>query len=949
MQYKKLVVFFATSCSLLSIWGLYETYQKYRINREATLLATDEKGNISYEKRNQLRKEAEQKEWWLGLKMKDLTDKGLSAGPDLSGGFHVAMRPSIAGLLDQLADTRKSDAHYVEAIQKAKETFKEQPTVSFLEHFRKAFVSIAGENQLATVFSNSKHQDVLDETASDKKIMDFLQQEIDKAVSQIVDVIQRRLDSSSMGAVTISSRNETIEVEGPQDLVQVLPLLEVQGMLSIALIYSPHQDKEATKEIFQDVYSRLQYAYEDMTRDEETAVPFSSVLSWRPGSMITFDKKHAPLVMKLMSYVTEQKRVAPDKGLAVDLGKPEYTHGILYILELNDRGEAPLSGKIVKSASPSIQGAAGLGIRMQLTPYSTGKMRELSAENIGGFLATVLDRKIVLVAQIKEKLNTADIHVSGGMKKMEEAKEICSVLQAGAFPAAVEIMEATQIGPSLGAIAQKQGIQSLVIGLLLVMLFVLLYYALAGAVANVALLLNMLFMLGALSQLGASLTLPGLAGIVLTIGMSVDANVLIFERIREELRNGLYLKKAIAIGYEKAYSSIIDSNITTLLTGIILYVMGRGPLKGFATTLVIGIISSLFSAVLLSRLIIEFLADRLGEEHLSFSSRLVHFSSDTFHIPFLRLRKWAYMFSVLFIGAGLAAAYKNGLKVGIDFKGGRSFVVHCETAPDTSLDQIKQSLGEAFEGQGVELRNYGASNIFQVITSYLAHDESKEADQQALDALIAGFSKATGQQLHPDAKAGTLPAGSFAIANKSKVGAAVAGKTTQAAKLAILLALLMIFLYILLRFLMWQFGLAALLALVHDTLTIFATVALAGCFGISLEIDQTFVVAVLTVIGYSINDTVVVFDRIREVLEQKGEKLTLHQVADRAINETLSRTLITSFTTLMPVAVLALYGGAALQSFAWSLLVGIVFGTYSSIFIAAPLAADLAQQKKHSS
>ena len=447
--------------------------------------------------------------------------------------------------------------------------------------------------------------------------------------------------------------------------------------------------------------------------------------------------------------------------------------------------------------------------------------------------------------------------------------------------------------------------------------------------------------MGILAQLSASLTLPGCAGIVLTIGMSIDANVLIFERIKEELRNGAGLKQAISSGYKKAYTSIIDANVTTLITGIILYTLGQGPVKGFAITLIIGIICSFFSAVFITRVIVEAFSKKGDGAKISFANAFSRNALTNLKIDFLGRRKIAYAFSGIFISMGIVALIIKGLTLGVDFEGGRSYVVSLHDAPAPS--QMRASLNDDFQNAGTEVKTFGANNVVKITTSYLIDDESDEADGQVRATLISGLEEFTGQKYIENDQA--VDEGHFSIASSSKVGATIADDIKNSSYRSAILALICIFLYIVVRFRKWQFGLGAIVALFHDTMFVVSAFAIANLLGVSFEVDQVFVAAILTIIGYSINDTVVVFDRIRENLGIKSGS-EIQGVFNESLNNTISRTLITSVTTLVVVLILFIFGGVVLQGFSFALLVGIIIGTYSSIFIATPVALDFSNRTK---
>jgi SecD/SecF fusion protein len=518
---------------------------------------------------------------------------------------------------------------------------------------------------------------------------------------------------------------------------------------------------------------------------------------------------------------------------------------------------------------------------------------------------------------------------------------MANILKAGALPAPTTIVEDVVIGPSLGKVAQAQGLKSILAGLLIVIVFMVVYYAKGGIIANVALFFNIFFILGILANFGAALTLPGIAGIVLTIGMSIDANVLIFERIKEELRNGAGLKAAISAGYEKALSSILDANVTTFITGILLYVLGQGPVKGFAITLMIGIGCSFFSAVFITRVIVEWFSKKGEKSTLSFANAFSKGAFTKLNFDFIGKRKIAYAFSAAFIGLGIVAMVLKGITLGVDFKGGRSYVVQFSGPQVPSA--MKQALVPYFDNQGTEVKTFGSSNILKVTTSYLIDDESDTADDQVRAALIKGMEAYSGLKYIEDGS--KVDATTFSIGSSSKVSATIADDIKTSSYKAGILAILAIFVYIVLRFRKWQFGLGATLALFHDAMFVLSAFAIANLFGISLEADQVFVGAILTVIGYSINDTVVIFDRIRENLGIKAGS-DMIKVFNDSMNTTMSRTIITSATTLLVVVILFLFGGAALKAFSFALLVGILVGTYSTLFIAAPVVVDLSKEKK---
>ncbi len=600
----------------------------------------------------------------------------------------------------------------------------------------------------------------------------------------------------------------------------------------------------------------------------------------------------------------------------------------LYPIKKGRGGEAPLDGDVIVDARRDFEGSNPI-VDMQMNSTGAKVWRKLTAANVNRRIAVVLDNLVYSAPNVNGEIPNGSSRISGSFT-MEEAKDLANVLKAGKLPAPTRIVEEATVGPSLGRESINQGLVSMLVGMGLVVIFMVLYYKSSGLIADVALLVNIFFIIGLLAQFGAVLTLPGMAGIVLTIGMSVDANVLIYERIREELANRKNLKNAINEGYQKAYSSIIDANATTFLTGVILYSFGSGPVKGFAVTLMIGIVCSLFSAIFITRLIIEFFTRKKEQSGVSFESLVFKQSFRNLNIRFIDLRKQAYIGSGALIGLGLILLIAQGLTLGVDFKGGRSYVV--EFDEPVSVKEARAEVGQKFE-ESTEIKTFGGNNKLKITTTYLIDDESAEADQKVESQLRAGLEAF--QDKNPK------------IVSFSKVGATIADDIANTSYLAVGFSLLVIFLYIFVRFQKWQYGLGALAALVHDVLIVIAFMGIAKLLGFSYEVDQVFIAAMLTVVGYSINDTVVVFDRIREFAgDTKGSNFP--EELNKAINATLSRTVMTSSTTLVVILILFLFGGEVLSGFSFALLIGILVGTYSSVFIASPIVLDISLLQRQS-
>ncbi|HEX7016647.1 MAG TPA: protein translocase subunit SecD, partial [Cyclobacteriaceae bacterium] len=619
----------------------------------------------------------------------------------------------------------------------------------------------------------------------------------------------------------------------------------------------------------------------------------------------------------------------------------------LYFLDIGRNGKPKLTGETITNARHEIDQKGRYAVSMTMNAAGTKTWAKMTADAASkqpqGRIAIVLDNAVYSAPYVQGEIPNGNSQITGNFT-IEEAKDLANVLRAGSLPAPLTIVEEGIVGPTLGKEALDQGLISIVCGLILVVLFMVVYYARGGFVADVALVFNIFFILGVLAQpaLATALTLPGIAGIVLTMGMAVDSNVLIFERIKEEMLLGRKLKDAIKTGYSKAFATIIDSNLTTFITGLFLFLFGQGPIKGFATVLMIGIITSVFSSVYISRVIVEWMTRRGDASKISFETFLSRMVKKRRYFDFIRHSRMAYAISAGTVVVGFVLILIKGMNLGVDFKGGYSYIV--SFAQPVNASELKVALTDDFEEAGTEVKNYGGNSTVRVTTSYLIDESSDEAGQQVRQRLIQGI-EAAYPGIQYTEFAGQVDEQHFTIESSSKVGPTVADDIKKSAWKATLFSLIGIFLYILFRFRKWQFSMGGIISTVHDALFVFAAFAIADLFGITFEIDQVFVAAILTIIGYSINDTVIVFDRIREHINM-GTSHDKPKIFNDAINETLSRTIITSGTTLLVVVVLLIFGGEVLRGFAFALFVGIVVGTFSSIFVASPVVLDLDKPDK---
>jgi SecD/SecF fusion protein len=623
----------------------------------------------------------------------------------------------------------------------------------------------------------------------------------------------------------------------------------------------------------------------------------------------------------------------------------------LYALNTKGRTSSVLSGEHVIQSYPT-PNPSGNGFAVSLSMDQEGARiwKKMTTDNVGRQVAVVLDNKVYSAPNVNEPIPNGNTSISGGFSEAIEAQDLANILSIGKLPAKPEIIEEAVVGPSLGAATVSAGIWSLVGGFVLVLLFMLGYYSLAGVIAVLALFLNVFFIFGSLASFGTVLTLPGIAGIVLTIGMAVDANVIIFERIREELREGQEWKAAIAKGFSHSYSAILDANITTLIVAAILYNFGLGPIKGFATVLIIGVVCSVFSAVLIGRMIFDSYMEKNKEVSVwaGWSKNILANPG----IDFVSKRKIAYGVSGLILAAGLVSMLTKGFELGVDLQGGRSYTVQFADNVDATAfkGEIKKAFDSVEKDKGntdkVVVREFSKATQAKVTTSFLQKELEIDADSIVLRKVYEAAKAYSGNDISFDDFAAGEPieggqAGGFYLSASSKVGPTIADDIRNSAGWAAILSLIFIFLYIFLRFNRWQYSAGALAALVHDVLFVLSIFSIfQGILPFSLEIDQAFIAAILTVIGYSINDTVVVFDRIREVGRDMQDKASFEDIVNIAVNNTVSRTCITSLTTLLVVLILFLFGGSGISGFAFALLIGILVGTYSSIFIATPVVVD---------
>ena len=982
MQNKGAIVFLTVIITALCLYYLSFTFISNGVQEKATAYATDASGNIDFaKKRAYLDSVWRQPVYnFLGASYtyQEIKETELGLGLDLQGGMHVTLEVSPVEIVKGIAGNPKNEA-FNAAVAAAKEASKTS-NAKFVDLFYAEWQKNNPGKALSAVFATAANRGRISLESTDAEILEIIDTEVENAIGRSFNILRTRIDRFGTSQPNIQriagSGRIQIELPGADNQERVRNLLQGVAKLQFWEVLELNEYGGSIEEVNQawvaDQKNKAASVEADSTATDSTATDSMSVedslrnvlekqleqidpLNNANASIsplinlrkvdygLIYDVLDTAIVNRILKNERYKSFLPKDLRLLWGV-KPTKAEDGSEILELyaiklrKGSDQAPLEGDVVTDARQTLDQTSQPAVSMQMNADGARKWRNLTAENIGRRIAVVLDDYVYTAPVVNGEIPNGQSEISGNFTLLE-AQDLANILKSGSLPAPTQIVEESIIGPTLGKEAQNQGIISMIAGLALVVLFMVAYYAKGGLVAVAALVFNIFFILGILAQLGTALTLPGIAGIVLTMGMSIDANVLIFERIKEELRNGVGLMSAINAGYEKAFSAILDGNVTTFMTGAILYALGQGPVKGFAIVLMIGIACSFFSSVFITRVLVSWMTKKGDKSTINFTAPFAKNALSALNIDFMSKRKLAYIASSSIIVIGLGIAVVNGLKFGVDFTGGRSYVV-AFNQPMVPSD-LKVGLDGEFDGS-VEVKTYGANNILKVTTSYLINEDDDASNKEVESKVKEGIAAVTGFTfVENTAKLGEKQ---FSITGSSKVGATVADDIKASSFQAMIAALIAIFLYILIRFRKWQFSLGAIIALVHDTLFVIAAFAIASLFGATFEIDQVFIAAILTVIGYSINDTVIVFDRIRENIDNRGSR-NLVKVFNDSINDTLGRTLITSFTTLIVVIVLLFFGGEVLRGFSFALFVGITVGTFSSIYIATPVVVDLMKKE----
>ena len=907
------------------------------------------------------------------LTYRQVRESQLGEGLDLKGGMHVTLEVSPVEIVRAMSGNSKDPA-FNTALAQAQETQKANSSTPFTTLFGRDYQRLAPSKPLATIFANTTNKSRgIDINSTNEKVIAAINKEVEEAIDRSFNILRTRVDKFGVNQPSIQRVKGTgrlqIELPGVDNPDRVRKLLQGQAKLEFWEVWAQQEvgpylvqldqalaTKEKAAAAKTPVAAGVAAAPATATAGDTTSLaaqlakksptakgagadsaaasqkvgPLARLLTM-PGRMGVALRDTARMNALLRS--PEAKAVLPPNLALLWSVKPTVIDRQEY-LELNPikktrDGQAPVAGEVVADARQDYDQSGHPEVSMSMNPSGAKKWQRMTAANIGRQVGIVLDDYVYSDPVVQGEIAGGNTSISGNFS-IEEAQDLANVLKAGKLPAPTRIVEEAVVGPSLGKEAINQGLYSSLAGLLIIMAFMAVYYGRAGLVADAALLFNMFLILGVLAAFQTALTLPGIAGLILVIASSVDANVLIFERIREELNHGHNLTDAINAGYSRAFSAIFDSNVTTMLIAVILGFFGTGPVQNFAITLGIGVLTSFLSAVFVSRLIIEALVKGKEISKITFSTFLSRNLFQNVNFDIVGKRKIAYAFSATVIVIGFVLMYlQGGPNLGVDFTGGRAYVI--DFNKNMVASDVANQLRPAFKGAGIEVKQYGADSRLRVTTSYLATDESQAADKTVLAALNQGLGK--------------FSADAPAIKSTSKVGATIADDIKRTSVLSLGLTLLGIFVYVLFRFEKWQYSMAAVIALFHDALLVIAFYPIARAFGLNYEMDQIFVAAVLSIIGFSMNDTVVIYDRVREYLRE-NPKLTFAQVVNPALNSTFSRTMITFTTVFMVVVVLYIFGGETLRSFSFAMMIGIVFGTYSSLFIATPIILDTYGKKE---
>jgi SecD/SecF fusion protein len=985
---KGLIKFLVIVVSLACLYSLSFTFVTRKVEKDAAEYA---KGDMAKEKAY-LDSIAGEVVYNIGIAKftyREAKANELALGLDLKGGMNVTMEISLNELIANLAGNPK-DANFNKALENAVNKSKTTNT-SLIDLFMNEYKATGASTPIASFFATKDNAAVIKGTSSESDVRNFLNREADNAIQNSYKVLRTRIDKFGVASPNIQIQQGTnrilIELPGVNDEERVRKLLQGSAKLEFYETYQNPQVYSLLENVNRTLATTLKADKPaanvpsdstvantaDTTKKEENLLaklganqkasdsaktdsaaqpdaaalannPLFAVLSpstfnqggqqqLAPGAVVGYANLKDTAKVNALLARPEVKSIIPGNLKLLWAVKPENNAKdflSLYAIKTSGSENGPvMTGEVITDARDGFDQQNSPIVSMEMNAEGARQWKRITAQAAQNrdHIAIVLDGVVYSAPGVNEEIPNGNSQISGNFT-IEDTKDLANVLKAGRLPTTAKIVEEAIVGPSLGQVAIDSGVNSAVIGIIVVMAFMIAYYNRAGIAANIAVIFNVFFLMGVLASLNAVLTLPGIAGIVLTMGTAVDANVLIYERMREEEALGKSPRQIVADGYKHAMPSILDSQITTFLVGLILFFTGSGPIQGFATTLMIGIITSLFTAIFITRLIFEFMLSR--DMKITTSFPWSNHTLKNANFQFIKKRKVAYIISAIAIVISFAAILTKGFSYGVDFQGGRTYTVRYDQS--VSPEAVRENLDNVF-GTTTEVKTFGNESQLRITTSYHIEETSDQADAEVLGKLNEGLSKIQGNK--------------YEILSQQKVGPTIASDIRDRAIYAAILSIVVIAAYILIRFHKWQYSAGAAIATVHDAIILLGLFSiLDGIVPFSLDIDQHFVAAILTVLGYSVNDTVVVFDRLREYLKKpNAHQEEIGTTINNAINSTLSRTVITSLTVIFVLAVLFVFGGEVIRGFSFAILIGIVVATYSSIFLAAPAIYDLSGGK----
>ena len=980
MQNKGLIKFFAILFALVSIYQLSFTFVSNKIKNDAKSFAG---GNPEKELKylDSIGKENVFDLGFTNFTFNEVKDKQINKGLDLEGGINVILQISVKDVLKGLSNNSKNPV-FNKSLADA--TANQKGNQTYIDAFFEAFeANSKGSVKLASpdIFANRTLQGEggINFQMTDVEAQKVIKRKVDESVESAFGVLRKRIDKFGVTQPNIQKLGESgrilVELPGAKDVDRIKKLLQSTAQLEFWETYKIDEignflmaaneslkkteiKKTEVKTAAKDSLSALLTNTKDSASTKKGNNPLLDKIIGQGGGPVLglFMPKDTAVVGGYLRRADIRVLLAPTQLYAKFVwGKPttikdkegkDIDAVELYALKGNRDNIAAMGGGVVTDASDTFDQLGKPAVSMQMNGQGAKAWEELTgkAYTQKSNIAIVLDNIVYSAPGVSSGPISGGRSEISGVFDITETKDLANVLRAGKLPAAADIVQSEVVGPSLGQEAIDNGTNSALIGLLLVSLWMLIYYGKSGWYANLALAVNLLFLFGILASIGAVLTLPGIAGIVLTMGTAVDANIIIYERAKEELRSGKSLEEAVKTSYswKGAMRSIVDANVTHILTGGVLFIFGSGPIKGFATTLLIGIVTSLFTSIFIARIFIDWSISKNNK--LSFVTGFSKNFFTNFHFDFLGVKKWTYAFSAIVTIVSIYSLATNGLDQGVDFVGGRTFQVRFEKP--VKAEEIKMELTKVFGS--AEAKVFGSDNQLKITTKYKVQEHGVEADLEVNKLLFENLKQHYSAGMTYDRFVNAYDGKQVGILQASKVGPTVAEDIKTNAYWAVLGAMLIVGLYLVISFRKWQYSLGAIAAVVHDVIFVLGIYSLCYKFmPFGMEIDQHFIAAILTVIGYSMNDTVIVFDRVREYLGGKTAKGNFNQIVNQSINSTMSRTINTSLTMIMVLLIMFIFGGESIRGFIFAMLIGIIVGTYSSLFIATPVLCDTISEADH--